>query len=304
MPVTPQAIKDQEFQSKFRGYDTIEVKAYLELLAEEFFELLEEGRKHQEDQEILEQEKQALAVQNEHYEREIEAMRQEQSRLRLDIGERNEKIEALKLELEELQTAMADFEQERREFEEELSEKEDKYQEAVSRIQEVERTNDTLTSKVSLLSEQVGDLKKEEVEFKSTLGHAQKFAREVRDHAEAEARTMLKRAESDVSRFREESSKELARIPREIEDLHEKRRQVRNELKDTLQTYLIALDAFSEVEECEQSEEIHALYQKISIGEDSPVDLGKADELDDLEQIEMNLDLPTSLLDNEEKERI
>lgn len=30
MAITPQAIKDQEFQVKFRGYDTVEVKAYLE----------------------------------------------------------------------------------------------------------------------------------------------------------------------------------------------------------------------------------------------------------------------------------
>ena len=44
MSITPQAIKDQEFQVKFRGYDAIEVKAYLELLAEEFFELHEQIR--------------------------------------------------------------------------------------------------------------------------------------------------------------------------------------------------------------------------------------------------------------------
>jgi len=36
MAITPQAIKDQEFRVKFRGYDEIEVKAYLELIAEEF----------------------------------------------------------------------------------------------------------------------------------------------------------------------------------------------------------------------------------------------------------------------------
>ena len=49
MSITPQAIKDQEFQVKFRGYDTLEVKAYLELLAEEFFELHEQNRKMAEE---------------------------------------------------------------------------------------------------------------------------------------------------------------------------------------------------------------------------------------------------------------
>ena len=50
MSITPQTIKDQEFQTKFRGYDTIEVKAYLDLIAEEFFELLE--AKNRQDQEV------------------------------------------------------------------------------------------------------------------------------------------------------------------------------------------------------------------------------------------------------------
>ena len=49
MSITPQTIKDQEFQVKFRGYDTIEVKAYLDLVAEEFFDLHEAKRKQEEE---------------------------------------------------------------------------------------------------------------------------------------------------------------------------------------------------------------------------------------------------------------
>ena len=44
MAITPQAIKDQEFRVKLRGYDTIEVKAYLELIADEFFEMFEQAK--------------------------------------------------------------------------------------------------------------------------------------------------------------------------------------------------------------------------------------------------------------------
>jgi DivIVA domain-containing protein len=51
--LTPQAIKDQDFQIKFRGYDSIEVKAYLELLAEDFFELTEQNRLQAEELESL-----------------------------------------------------------------------------------------------------------------------------------------------------------------------------------------------------------------------------------------------------------
>jgi len=55
--LTPQAIKDQEFQIKFRGYDAIEVKAYLELLAEDFFEVTERNRVLTEEVETLRAEK-------------------------------------------------------------------------------------------------------------------------------------------------------------------------------------------------------------------------------------------------------
>ena len=72
MAIIPQAIKDQEFQSKFRGYDPIEVKGYLELVAEEFFELLEKVRQQDEEIEVLSQEKGLLEEMNVKLEADIE----------------------------------------------------------------------------------------------------------------------------------------------------------------------------------------------------------------------------------------
>ncbi len=60
MAITPQAIQDQEFQSKFRGYDTVEVKAYLELIAEEFYELLEQVRQQFDELDVIVAERDAL----------------------------------------------------------------------------------------------------------------------------------------------------------------------------------------------------------------------------------------------------
>ena len=72
MAITPQAIKDQEFQTKFRGFDPIEVKGYLELVAEEFFELLEKVRQQEEEIEVLSQEKGLLEEMNAKLEDDIE----------------------------------------------------------------------------------------------------------------------------------------------------------------------------------------------------------------------------------------
>ena len=50
---TPQQIKDQEFETKFRGFDPIEVRDYLETIANEFFELQEQCKEQEEELERL-----------------------------------------------------------------------------------------------------------------------------------------------------------------------------------------------------------------------------------------------------------
>ncbi len=113
MAITPQAIKDQEFQSKFRGYDTIEVKAYLELVAEEFFELLERVRLQEEEIAELTQEKGLLTEVNERLEADIETATSRTEEVRRELAEKEESMVELTKEIEELQVAQADFEVER-----------------------------------------------------------------------------------------------------------------------------------------------------------------------------------------------
>lgn len=291
MSITPQAIKDQEFQSKFRGYDTVEVKAYLELLAEEFFELLEDGRKHEEDNESLVEERDGLLHQNEAYAHEIEALKEELEIAKQGSGDQEEKAKESVAEIEELQTVIADHEQEKSDLEDEVSEAEARIKDAESLLDDEKRAKANVFNKLQLLEEQNDELKKEEIEFKSTLGAAQKFSREVKEQSEAEAKSLMEKAEKDVKNFRQAASEELARIPREIEELYHERTRVRDDIKEILQTYLRALDSFVVVEENEKGDEINELFQKISISEDGVISA------DDLDKIDMDLDLPVSLLD-------
>ena len=120
MAITPQAIKDQEFQTKFRGYDTIEVKGYLELIAEEFFELLE--KIHQLEGEIgaLSSEKELLEEMNKKLETDIETALQTTDDVREKSTEKDVARSELEKEIEELQTAQADHEAELKEWEDEV----------------------------------------------------------------------------------------------------------------------------------------------------------------------------------------
>ncbi len=293
MSITPQAIKDQEFQSKFRGYDTIEVKAYLELLAEEFFELLEDGRKREDDNDALVEERDGLTHQNESYAQEITEIKKELEKTKQDFSNQEVKTQESVAEAEELQTVIADHEQEKKDLEDEVSEAEARIKNTESLLADEKREKDNLLNKLQLLEEQNSDLKKEEIEFKSTLGAVQKFSREVKEQSEAEAKSLMEKAEDDVNSFRQAASMELARIPQEIEELYKERKQVRDDLKEILQTYLRALDSFAVVEESEKGDEMDELFQKIDISEDGVISS------DDLDKIDMDLDLPISLLEED-----
>ena len=120
MAITPQAIKDQEFQTKFRGYDPIEVKGYLELVAEEFFELLEKVRQQEEEIEVLSQEKGLLNEMNAKLEDDIETALKTTDDVRKEGEEKDAARAELEKELEELQTAQADLEEEQKELKEKL----------------------------------------------------------------------------------------------------------------------------------------------------------------------------------------
>ncbi|PID76938.1 MAG: hypothetical protein CSB24_04125 [Deltaproteobacteria bacterium] len=278
MPVTPQAIKDQEFQTKLRGYDSVEVRAYLELLAEEFFELLEEKRGQKQENEVLLGENEDLADEKRKYIHELEQLKKKCSQLEDKAAAHQTIIKEIEKEKEDLRTLAADLEQEKKDLAEEISTQEAKLQEAGEKIAEEIRQKEQIINKLEVLKEQNEELRKEEFDFKSTLGAAQKFAREIKRKSEEHARLMMNKAKADVGKFRETSSLELSRIPEEIKELHQKREQVRNELKTLLNTYLEAVDTFSVEEDRLRIKEIEDLHRQIATGKSADKEADKGDD--------------------------
>jgi BMFP domain-containing protein YqiC len=139
-----------------------------------------------------------------------------------------------------------------------------------------------LKNKLELVEEQNMELKKEGLDFKTTILTAQKFADNLRQTSEEEAERMMQEARDDVEKFRNDAHVELARLPKEIDDLKQKKKEVREELRVTLQSYLSALDAFSN-EDSEKDDDLSDLFQSIQIPDEESVDP------DDIDNIEMNL---------------
>lgn len=300
MSITPQAIKDQEFQIKFRGYDSLEVKAYLELLAEEFFELHEQNRKLAEESTVLFDQNEVLQREKEEFLKDTRKHHEELEGLKDEVKRKENHNTALQKEVDEVRHLLESSKKETQlakemvESAEELMKSEqavaatrlrDEREIAEAKIaaenesaQQVRIEIEKLRHQVQLLTEQNRELKKGEVDFKSTIVAAQKFSEDLKKRSEQEARQMMEGAKTDVESFRRQAHEELARLPLEIEKLHKKRAEARDELKVVLHSYLQNLDIFSEVEEAGREDDLSELFQAIQISEDGmidPVDLGK-----------------------------
>ncbi|MBB5346885.1 DivIVA domain-containing protein [Desulfoprunum benzoelyticum] len=287
MSMTPQVIKDQEFQIKFRGYDAIEVKAYLDLLAEEFFELYEQNRVLAEDIEGLTVEKQTLESEREKLEKEIKSLRDELQQARTGAERKDDDLAALQQEIKELKSQLdgsrketdlakevvdaverrmkSEQEKAAMRLREEVEAVESRVAEEREQSGQLRLENEQLRQRLELLEQQHQELKKDEMDFKTAIVAAQKFSEDLRRRVEEETAELMEKARQDVELFRRKAHEELARLPIEIERLQNRRVEVREELKSLLSTYLQQLDTFPGSKDSESEGDLMELYQTIQL---------------------------------------
>ncbi|MCK5071521.1 MAG: DivIVA domain-containing protein [Desulfocapsa sp.] len=282
MTITPQLIKDQEFQVKFRGCDPLEVRDYLENIADHFFELQEKCKKQSEELEKLRNEKESSDDYTGSLETDMEFTRKISDELKDGCSQKEERIKELTKEVDELQLRIADMEQENVERDEEVSEASASVEEAKAELKKAEAENSSLQGRIEILLEQNSDLKKEEVDFKATLASAQRFAMDLKEESKVEAAGMIADAEAEIKKIRDDAHEELERLPVEIEALKKKKGDVKADLKSTLESYLETIEVFypddeeettetSKVESEDAAEENNELFQTIQINDDGSI---------------------------------
>jgi len=270
--LTPQAIKDQEFQIKFRGYDSIEVKAYLELLAEDFFELTEQNRVQAEELEALQAEHEALAREKETLAVEVQASQENAAGIQTEIQEgyehKDREITTLRAEIEALKATVATLETEKAENIAKISSLETTVASGSSSSQKDVAEIEKLRAKVEMLEERNAELKQEGLDFKTAILAAQKFADNLRENAQEDARKMMEEAKTEVTNFRNRAEAELSRLPKEIAALNQRKTQVKEELRLVLQSYLDSLDMFPELgDSSENGADLADLLEDINLEE-------------------------------------
>lgn len=243
--LTPQAIKDQEFQLKFRGCDPIEVRSFLEILAEDFFELHEAQRQQAKELEELHNE--------------LEDMRDERDALRSDVKRtkgsaediqqkveegyryKDERIAELTSELTRVVAEKATVALDVQQLKDEILVLENKLVEAQRVVTKEQTEAEKQRSKSTFLEEQISELKQEGVDFKTTILVAQKFAEELKQKAQLEAESLVSIANLEVQEFRLIADKELSELSAQINSLVRTRNEVRDELKNKLEDVLYSL---------------------------------------------------------------
>ena len=276
--LTPQSIKDQEFQTKFRGYEPIEVKAYLELLAEDFFELTEQNRIQAEEIESLQAEKEALEAGRDALAGELRIAQESAEGAHAEIQEsckhKDQEIAALKVQLEEMNKSVAALEEENASFLEEVATLEEALTSGEGTSKQGEAELAKLRGKIELLEEKNQELKQEGVDFKTTILAAQKFSDSLRQSSQEEARTIIDDARVEIEKFRKDAEAELARLPKEIEELQQRKMKVRKDLEKTLYGYLEALEEKPR-ESAAKADDSSDLFQSIQLPDESEIDPGK-----------------------------
>ncbi len=268
--LTPQAIKDQEFQIKFRGYDAIEVKSYLELLAEDFFELLEQNRVHIEEIESFVAEQELYQVEREKLENELRDGQVSRDEIEADVqkeyGQKDEEIEDLKKQIAKMETTVSELEDENSGYCEKILELEENLSSSGEVLVKEQNEVERLQYELERVDERKKELEKEGLDFKTTLFAAQKFADNLKESSEQDALATTTAAKAEVQKLRKEAQEELAYLPKEIEQLQQKKIQVRHELKAILDKYMVGLDdASSEFDADAGEDDLSDLFQRIQI---------------------------------------
>ena len=279
--LTPQAIKDQDFQIKFRGYDAIEVKAYLELLAEDFFELTEQNRLHGEEIESLKTQMEFLQREKDSLAAEVRLSQENAEGIQTEIDQgykhKDQEISDLRNQAEGARESVQALEAENRALQDTVNELQKNLAGGAGATLHGQAEIEKLRAKILLLEEQNQELKQQGLDFKTTILAAQKFADSLRQSSEDEAQRMMEKARADVQKFRAEANAELSKLPIEIGKLQQQKIKVREDLRSMLHSYLEALDIFPEKGSTEKEDDLSDLFESILLPDEEnsdPDDIG------------------------------
>lgn len=242
MTVTPQAIRDAEFQVKLRGYDQAEVKEYLERIAEDHLKLIERLDMQERSIEALSRDNHKLRQESKSCERKIIDARNTVEETKNTRLQEKEQFEKQEWELKTLRRAVGQLEEEKLASTKRqgLADIHIKKLQA-GMLQEQSREKELL-QRMQLLEKQNQAAQREESDLKKALATAQKLSDGMIQDSEKQAREILTRARLEIEKLRRQAKEELAYFPAEIQRMREQHDKLKGQVRSILKNYLESFD--------------------------------------------------------------
>lgn len=238
MTVTPQSIRDSEFQVKLRGYDQAEVREYLERIAEEYLRLIEHLDKREQSVKVLSRDNNKLREKSTSWKQDIVDARKAVDEIKNDCRQEKEQCEKQKQELKTLRKTVSQLEGEKRTTIKKLIFADTHIKKLKAGILQEQSRKKKLLQRIVLLEKENKDLQKEDNELKKTLATAQKFSEGMIQESEKQASEVLNRARFEIDKLRCEAREELAHFPAEIKRMKEQHGKVKEQLRAIVNEYL------------------------------------------------------------------
>lgn len=245
MATTPQTIREQTFTTRFMGYGPAEVDAFLEKLAVEFGQLVEQTGRRDEGVAKLQRLLEAALEHKKKAEQQSAKSRQEVEQLQRELKDITGKQAQDAQDLVQLRERLEEAAQQNQRLDTKLETSSRNASESLKKLGQAAQEIEALRSRVAVLEAENRELKKEEAEFNRTIKGAREIADDLIAKTREESQTALQMAQDEIQRFRQGALHELAQIRDEIEQLSRQRWQVREDLRSTLKRYLEGLQEFS-----------------------------------------------------------
>lgn len=245
MAITPQSIKDAEFQVKLRGFDKSEVRTYLEYVAEEYLVLLEKLERLERYGQNLDQANKKIKHENKVYKNEIVEAQNEINELKVQYQQEKKRTEKQDQESETTGNTLSQLEKENRILAKKLRLADARIKETKSTLVQEKTKKEKLLQRINFLEKQNKSNRKEEEELRQTLAAAYKFSEETIQKSEEQASDIFNRARLEIERLRSEAQEELASYPREIKRMKQEYDKVKEQLRLIVGQYLKGLESES-----------------------------------------------------------
>jgi len=227
MTITPQKIKDTQFRQKMRGYDVVEVRTFLERVAEEYLGRIEKQEADERQISELRQEVEQLRIQYEGWSKELAEGRKTIEHLTNECRREKKQNERQGRRLKTFQITIDRLQQENNELlgKSDLAHK--RFREMKADLLKERSTHKKMQNAIQLLEKRNIQAKKQEEYLKKTLAAADKFSEDLIQKSEQQASEIFNRTRKEIARLRSEAREELAHFPSEIKKMKEEYSRVR-----------------------------------------------------------------------------